>query len=633
MKWIKLQKYIYLGIICLLFPLFSFALDNELPIPDSLLLKVQNAKRDSSRLSAMYNIAAWLKDHRSDLAEQYFLQVVDLAQKSENIMYIAKMENLYGIYYYNLPDYDKALQHYYKTISLFDSLKNEKELARAYYNVGLTFGKIKDFPKALSFYRKAQSMNQKIGNVSSLIKNYNGMGFLYDDMGKKDSAFFYYQKSLDLATAQKDTKGIMIARSNLGDICMANHHYKEAEAHFITTYQITLALKEPHRIVIAARSLGNLYLQTGRLVEAEKYLKAALTHSEKQAYKQDIEKCYLYLSQLAEKKGNPSQALAYYQKYHAISDSVLNDEKNKSIREYDIKYQSQKKEQENNLLRKKNTIKGLQIYGLGFIAILLALFIAYFYYINQQMKHKNALITQQKDELFAANQALNALLQEKDNIIATVSHDYRSPLGRIRAVVDLVMLQKENLSEKQQKHLQKIPVILAEATHLIDDLLDVTYIDRLTSQLHPERFEVKGELQAIIEDYQHWITQKNLTITYHFPSENCEIYTDKPAFKRVFDNLISNAIKYSHTHKNISLFIEKQEKRYSIVVKDEGQGFSAEDKTRIFTRFQRLSAQPIAVGNSYGLGLSIVKTLVEGLGATIELEESTAGASFRIDFE
>ena len=65
-----------------------------------------------------------------------------------------------------------------------------------------------------------------------------------------------------------------------------------------------------------------------------------------------------------------------------------------------------------------------------------------------------------------------------------------------------------------------------------------------------------------------------------------------------------------------------------IWVKDEGQGFSAEDKEKIFSSFQRLSAQPIEVGNSYGLGLSIIKKLSEIVGATINLEDSEKGACF-----
>ena len=629
------QKYKYflaIHIICLFFLPFGFAKGNELAIPDSFQLKLQQAPSDTAALKVMSEVILWMNSHNSALVPDYLAEFSQKAEKTNEPYWIAKSLNFYGIYYGRLPDYDKALAAYFQAITIFEQIDNKKGIAGACHNIGNIFEQTKDFKQALSYYQKAMNYNMQINNKAWLLKNYNGISVIYKHLGKRDSSLFYLEKSLALSEERKDYAGIMYANGNLGVFYLDIKDYKKAESYTKTAYLLS---KEHHQALSEAQyagNLGSLYMEMNRLAEAEFFLQAAISSFEKQKFKKHYEFCYQTLSELEEKKGNPTQALIYYKKYHALFDSLLTDEKNKAIQEYDIKYQSQKKEQENNLLRKENTIKGLQIYGLGFIAILLVLFIAYFYYINQKMKNKNALITQQKDELFAANQALNALLQEKDNIIATVSHDYRSPLGRIRAVVDLVMLQKENLSEKQQKHLQKIPVILAEATHLIDDLLDVTYIDRLTAQLHPETFEIKGELQSITEDYQHWIKQKELTLSYHFPPENCEIYTDRPAFKRIFDNLISNAIKYSHLNKNISFFIERKEKGYAIIIKDEGQGFSAEDKIRIFTRFQRLSAQPIAVGNSYGLGLSIVKTLVDGLGATIELEETEVGASFRICF-
>lgn len=627
------QKYKYflaISTICVFFLSFAFAKSNELPIPDSFQLKLQQAPSDTATLKVMSDVILWMNSHNSALVPDYLAAFREKAEKTNEPYWIAKSLNFYGIYYGRLPDYDKALAAYFQAISIFEQIDNKKGIAGACHNIGNIFEQTKDFKQALHYYQKAMNYNLQINNKAWLLKNYNGISVIYKHLGKRDSSLFYLEKSLALSQERKDHAGIMYANGNLGVFYLDIKDYKKAESYTKTAYSLS---KEHHETLSQAQyagNLGSLYMETNRLGEAEFFLQEAISTFEKQKYKKHYEFCYQTLSALEEKKGNPTQALIYYKKYHTLFDSLLTDEKNKAIQEYDIKYQSQKKEQENIILREQNTINRLQIYGLGFIAILLALFIAYFYYINQQMKNKNALITKQKDELFAANQALNALLQEKDNIIATVSHDYRSPLGRIRAVVDLVMLQKENLSEKQQKHLQKIPVILAEATHLIDDLLDVTYIDRLTAQLHPERFEIRAELQAIVEDYQHWIVQKELTINYYFPSENCEIYTDKPAFKRVFDNLISNSIKYAYLNTSILLKIEKQANNYQITIQDEGQGFSEADKERLFTRFQRLSAQPIAVGNSYGLGLSIVKTLIEGIGAKIDLIDTEVGAKFCI---
>lgn len=632
------QKYKYFfafGLVLGIFLAFSFcqAKGNEPAIPDSLQNMVTQAKSDTARLRAMSEIVIWMTSYRTDLITNYLENFKEEAEKANSPIWIGKAYNFYGVYYGRLPDYDKALKAYFQAISIFDKIDNKMGVAAASHNVAIILDLTKDHKKALFYYRKAISMNTQLKNKAWLLKNYNAISSVFNTLKQSDSCLFYLEKSLSLSNELHSKKGMMYANGNLGNFYTEKEDYKKSEFYTRIAYDLSAELKEDLSHAEYAMDLGNDYIHTNRLAEAETFLQEALAHYQKIKFKKHFEVCYFRLSKLEEKKGNFAQSLLYYKKFHEISDSLLTEGKNKSIREYEIKYESEKKEQENILLRKDNTIKRLQLFGMGFIALLLVLFVAYFYYVNVQMKTKNALISRQKEDLLAKNQTLNALLNEKDNIIATVSHDYRSPLGRIRAIIDLVLLQKENFSQKQLKHLQKIPVILAEATHLIDDLLDVTYIERLKEELQPEIFEMKAGLFEVVEDYEHWITQKNLKIVYNLPQEDCPINTDKQAFKRIFDNLISNAVKYSPLDKTIFLTITRKEENYTIIVEDEGQGFSKEDKLLIFSRFQRLSAQPIAVGTSYGLGLSIVKTLVEGLGATICLQETEIGASFCVEIK
>jgi signal transduction histidine kinase len=96
---------------------------------------------------------------------------------------------------------------------------------------------------------------------------------------------------------------------------------------------------------------------------------------------------------------------------------------------------------------------------------------------------------------------------------------------------------------------------------------------------------------------------------------------------------MTNAIKFSPTHKNITLRLEGQARQVSISIQDEGQGFTAEDKAKVFQKFQKLTARPTAGESSTGLGLSIVKILTEKLGGHISLEsEWQKGSTFTLTF-
>ncbi|MFN0203290.1 MAG: tetratricopeptide repeat protein [Bacteroidia bacterium] len=631
-----MQKYRYFltfAVILVLFFSLAYAEEKKPEIPDSLQRKVLLAKTDTARLHARSDVAIWMTSQRTDLMLDYLGKSMELAQKAKSELWIGKTYNHYGVYYGRLPDYEKALKAYFSAIAIFEKIENTMGIAATSHNLAIILEKTKDLKQALTYYYKAIQINQKLNNKSWLLRNYNAIASVYNQLGKPDSTLGYLQKSLDLATELKAKTGIMYANGNFGNYYVENKLFDKAEPYLKKAYAISVELNEKLARTEHCLALGTMYTELGQFDKAHTFLEESLNNYEQIKFKKFIEQTYLALSKLAEKEGNTQEALQYYKQYHEITDSLLTEAKNKSIREYEIKYQSEKKERENLSLHKDNKIKQLTIYGLGFIAALLVAFIAYFYYAHQQSKKQNALITLQRNELAASNQNLQQLLAEKDNIIATVSHDYRSPLGRIQAISELILLQKDNLTLKQQSHLQKIPSILAEATHLIDDLLAVTHLEKLSEQVQPEDVNIQPILIQIVENYQKWIGIKQLRISYDFPLEACSLYTDANAFRRIFDNLISNAIKYSPLEKRVIIKVERIEEHYKICVQDEGQGFSEEDKKRLFTRFQRLSAHPIMVGTSYGLGLSIVKTLVEGLHANIQLEDTEMGASFCVEIK
>jgi len=242
-------------------------------------------------------------------------------------------------------------------------------------------------------------------------------------------------------------------------------------------------------------------------------------------------------------------------------------------------------------------------------------------------------ITQQNSEIQLKNEKLELVNQEKNNLIGIVSHDLRAPLLQIKGFTDIMLFDKGTLNKDNQFCIEMIRTVLDRGIVLIKDLLDINAIEQqqITKDLVP--MNVKDALGNEVDAFIGMANKKQ--IQFHFSSEakHTTIIADKVLFHRIIDNLVSNAIKFSYPHTSVYISIKNEEDKLVIAVKDEGQGIKETDKQHLFGKFKRLSAKPTDDEGSSGLGLSIVKMLVEELNGTIYCEsEWQKGATFSIAF-
>src|SRR5262249_13779229 len=147
-------------------------------------------------------------------------------------------------------------------------------------------------------------------------------------------------------------------------------------------------------------------------------------------------------------------------------------------------------------------------------------------------------------------------------------------------------------------------------------------------EVHPENLHLLPLISSIISDYKQRADTKNIAI--HFDEkDDFIIMSDKNSLNSVFSNLLSNAIKYSPQGKNIIINFSFKEGYVTTEIKDEGPGLTMKDKEKIFEKFAKLSAKPTGGEDSIGLGLSLVKKLVNLNNGKVWVEsEPGKGASF-----
>jgi two-component system sensor histidine kinase/response regulator len=133
----------------------------------------------------------------------------------------------------------------------------------------------------------------------------------------------------------------------------------------------------------------------------------------------------------------------------------------------------------------------------------------------------------------------------------------------------------------------------------------------------------------VVWRYQEAAQRKQMQIQTDFATENCSVMADSSALDQVLENLVSNALKFSPMGRNIYVSVRPANGRVECVVRDEGPGFTEADKVTMFRRYGRLSARPTAGEPSTGLGLSIVRKLVQLMGGELTCESNTGkGAAF-----
>ena len=159
---------------------------------------------------------------------------------------------------------------------------------------------------------------------------------------------------------------------------------------------------------------------------------------------------------------------------------------------------------------------------------------------------------------------------------------------------------------------------------MVNDLVTDAMMDAHDIAIRREPTDLAAMLSDIVAANRGLAERKKQTIDLHSPPfhlTNC----DPDRLREAVDNLLSNAIKYSPLGGHIELSMTAEDGSTIISVKDRGPGLSEDDLSRLFGRFQRLSAKPTAGEGSTGLGLSIVKRIVELHGGTVSAESAGAG--------
>jgi len=230
---------------------------------------------------------------------------------------------------------------------------------------------------------------------------------------------------------------------------------------------------------------------------------------------------------------------------------------------------------------------------------------------------ESKLIEQKNKILEEQNINLKELNNEKNNVISVVSHDLKAPLNRVFALSNLIYLSSDNLNAEQKDYMDKMNIVVRDGLDLIRNLLDIRAIEFKGVQMNIEKVNLLKIITILAKSYELYTKKKHQEIKLNVEEDDYTLRSDKQYLSRIFDNLISNAVKFSPLRSIITINIKKENGKMVVAVEDQGPGILPEDQHKLFQKYQVLRTKPTGGESSTGLGLSITKTLVTFLDGNI----------------
>lgn len=228
-----------------------------------------------------------------------------------------------------------------------------------------------------------------------------------------------------------------------------------------------------------------------------------------------------------------------------------------------------------------------------------------------------------------ARDRLRDLAEDKDELLGILAHDLKNHLAGMRLSAGLLSDRTAELSDRSSDLVANILRSTDRMLAFVKEFLANQSAERL--HVAPRSLSLADEIRAALWRHREGAAAKEIELVADFAASPT-VSADSEALAQILDNLVGNAVKFSPPGSTVTVSLPEAAFTYSTFsISDEGPGFTDDDRGKLFRRYGRLSAKPTAGEPSTGLGLSIVKRLVESMEGRIELEEGVGkGACFRV---
>ncbi len=526
--------------------------------------------------------------------EEYMRGLV-CAEAHGNIMATAQCLNGLGTLYGAMGDYGKAIECYQRSLLLRHGL-GDRELGAVYTNIGNMHHRLGNYQQALDYYHKRLELCESEAEATRAVALQN-VGATLHHVGEQEQAESYTREALAIYEKLGDRTGIARCLANIGCILQMRNQLEEADELYRRALALAEEIGDHDTVTGTLTNLGTLHRVAGAYSEAKSYLLRALALAEQAGSRKLQSEICMHLSDVMEQMGDHAEALSYYKLYTSMNNELLGREKHMAMHELQYRFDVEKLEQEKEIYRLKNVE-----------------------------------LAQALAEVEKLNHHLRTMDGEKNELLGIVVHDLKSPLSNILMLAQILSRNHNTISPADiNEFAGDIETVAHRMMELIVNLLDADSMESGRVDITLADVDVVSIVVGVLSQYRERAAAKSIIVQTDMP-ENAQATGDCHALVRVVDNLVSNAIKYSPPDSKIHVSVQELPEAVRCIVRDEGPGMTPEDKQKLFGRFARLSARPTGGEHSTGLGLSIVKKLMDAMKGSVRCEsEQGRGSAFILE--
>jgi len=224
----------------------------------------------------------------------------------------------------------------------------------------------------------------------------------------------------------------------------------------------------------------------------------------------------------------------------------------------------------------------------------------------------------------------NELARLRSNFIASVSHELRTPLAQVRMFAETLRLGRVRNEGERERSLAIIDQEARRLTHLVENILQFSRAERDAVRLSPREADLGAEVRDIIDCFMPLARARRVVIDTTLDAE-IRASVDVEAFRQILLNILDNAVKYGPEGQTVRVNLSRAGGHARITVEDEGQGIPADERDRIWAPFFRLERDVSSAVAGSGIGLSVVRNLVDLHGGRVAVEGRAQGTRFVIE--
>jgi signal transduction histidine kinase len=566
------------------------------------------------------------------IALEYFFRALPIAEQTGDKTIIATTTYYISMAYRGLRKFGEALHYCVNALRMFRELNDKRGIAGTLHNLSVIHRVQNKHDEALQFSSQSLKVSEEIGDKDGIASSLHSMAEAYCALGNNAETLRYTYKALKAKENLGHKEGVAGLLINFATVYLRLRVYDSAQIYSL-------------RAIALADSIG--------------------TRSRKLQALGVLSKCY-------ESLGQHKLALQSYRLYGELKDSLVNLENLNATSALKEGYEAEKRQQQIVFLNKEKTLQTTELSNQNIVQrflvgiLVIILFVAVLLgWLYRQKRLANAKIIQQQQaleeqshEIEAANMELNAANAElhkanselneanrfKTEILSIAAHDLKNPLSAISGFTEMIA-DELPAEHKSQPLLEHIVSTVGRMSKLIYNLLDSAVIELGNMTIRNQPLSLSLLVLAMIDRYTLPAQNKGQFFIVEMDDKvgSGEVLGDVGYLEQVFDNLVSNAVKYSPLGGRITVRILSavgnaggtESESIRVEIQDEGAGLSAEDQSKLFGFFQRLSAQPTGGEGSNGVGLAVVKKIVDLHNGNVwcesQKDEGILGATFVVE--